>query len=153
MVAKRSSSIACLLAVATAAAGCASQSTFGPPSRANTAQVRYGEVVETRDIEIEGQATNIGRWGGASVGRAVGYTKGGDRFIAGAIGGVAGAIAGEAIERKVRTKDGQEITVRFEDDGSELLVLQEAEDDAVFAAGDSVRVLLRRDGYAQVSHR
>src|SRR5262249_53668432 len=117
--------------VCVAAVGCASQT----PYRAGTLQqIRYGEVIDTKEIQVEGYSTRVGTWGGASVGRAVGYTKGGDRLIAGAIGGVAGAIAGEALEKKARAKDGFEITVRM-DDGSTVAVIQEA-DAGTFEAGD-----------------
>jgi outer membrane lipoprotein SlyB len=129
------------------AAGCATPQ----PHRPYTAtQVTYGEVVETRPMKIEGQSTQIGRWGGASIGRAIGYEQagGGGWMVAGAVAGVAGAVAGEAVERKVRTQEGVEVTVRL-DDGSVIAVLQEAA--VAFAAGEKVRVLLGRDGSASIS--
>lgn len=139
-------SLAALLCAA--AAGCATTQT---PQRAGTLQqIRYGEVVDTREVDVEGYSTRVGTWGGATVGRAVGITNGGDRLIAGAIGGVAGALAGEALEKKARTKDGYEITVRM-DDGSTIAVIQEA-DAGTFEAGERVKVAMGgRDGTTRVS--
>jgi outer membrane lipoprotein SlyB len=138
----------CLLIVSflSITAGCASSQ----PHRPYTAsQVTYGEVVETRSAEIAGRSTQIGRWGGASIGRAIGYEQaGGNWMLAGAVAGVAGAVAGEAFERKVTAKDGLEVTVRL-DDGSVIAILQDAS--VAFEPGEKVRVLRGSDGSASVS--
>jgi outer membrane lipoprotein SlyB len=113
--------------------------------------VSYGEVIDVRVITIEGNAGVIGTWGGASVGRAVGVVSANrrrNRILAGAVGGVAGAIAGQAIERKIREDEALEITVQL-DDANAIAVVQA--DDVAFEAGDRVRVLFGRDGSARVT--
>jgi outer membrane lipoprotein SlyB len=136
------------------AAGCAS----GPSARnysRNEARsafdVDYGEVVDVRVITLEGEAGMIGTWGGASVGRAAGAvssSRWNTRILASAVGGVAGAVAGRAIERKLREDEALEITVQL--DGDDLIAVVQA-DDVAFEPGDRVRVLRSRDGSARVS--
>lgn len=114
--------------------------------------VTYGEVLAIRVVELEGYSTAIGSWGGAAVGHAVATTSAGGSWqtssVAGAVGGVAGAIAGEALERKLREGEALEITVKV-DNAGEIAIVQA--DDVVFTPGDRVRVLLGRDGSARVS--
>ena len=141
----------CVLALSN---GCATYSASGssyPRYETRTAyDVEYGEVVATRSVEIEGDASYIGVWGGSNVGRAVGGTVGdGDtRRVARAVGGVAGAVAGEAIEKKVTAEDGLEITVRL--DSSDTIAVVQAQD-MIFAPGDRVRVLFGPDGSTRVT--
>lgn len=112
--------------------------------------VAYGEVVETRFVEIEGDASFIGVWGGAEVGRAIGSTVDGrdTRRVAQAVGSVAGAVAGEAIERKITEEEGLEITVRL--DSSDTIAVVQAQD-VQFTPGQRVRVLFGPGGSARVS--
>lgn len=105
--------------------------------------VEYGEVVSTREVTIEGDPSLIGVWGGAEIGRSVGNTG-----VSRAIGGVAGAVAGAAIERKVTAQEGLEITVRLENDRT-IAVVQAA--DVGFEAGQRVRVLIGPFDEARVS--
>ena len=104
-----------LLCVLISLGGCATRSSSGssyPRYETRTAyDVEYGEVVATRLVEIEGDASYIGVWGGAAVGRAAGRSvdDGNTGRVAGALGGVAGAVAGEAIEKKITAEDGLEI--------------------------------------------
>jgi outer membrane lipoprotein SlyB len=67
--------------------------------------------------------------------------------VAGAVGGVAGAVAGQQVEKAVTTENGLEITVAM-DRGDVLVIVQS--DDVMFSAGEPVRVLLGRDGAARV---
>ncbi len=141
----------CALAMSS---GCATYSASGssyPRYETRTAyDVEYGEVVATRSVEIEGDASIIGVWGGSEVGRAVGGTVGdGDtRRVARAVGGVAGAVAGEAIEKKLTAEDGLEITVRL--DSSDTIAVVQAQD-VLFAPGDRVRVLFGPRGSTHVT--
>jgi outer membrane lipoprotein SlyB len=68
--------------------------------------------------------------------------------VARAVGGVAGAVAGQAIERKVTAEEGLEITVLL--DSSETVAVVQARD-VEFASGDRVRVLFGSDGSARVT--
>lgn len=134
--------------------GCAISSSSGssfPRYETRTAyDVKYGEVVATRPIEIEGDASYIGIWGGSAVGRAIGRSlnNGNTGRVAGAVGGVAGAVAGEAIEKKMTTEDGLEITVRL-DNGHTIATAQEL--DVLFVPGDRVRVLFGSRGSARIT--
>lgn len=122
-----------------------------PRYEARTAfDVAYGEVVETRSVEIEGEASFIGVWGGAEVGRAIGSTVDhrDTRRVAQAVGTVAGAVAGEAIERKITEEEGLEITVRL--DSSDTIAVVQAQD-VQFTPGERVRVLFGPGGSARVS--
>ena len=134
--------------------GCATRSASGssyPRYETRTAyDIEYGEVVATRVVEIEGDASYIGVWGGAEVGRAAGSTvaDGNSGRVARAVGGVAGAVAGEAIEKKITTEDGLEITVRL-DSSNTIAVVQER--DVLFAPGDRVRVLFGPRGSTRIT--
>ena len=64
------------------------------------------------------------------------------------MGGVAGAVAGEAIEKKITTEDGLEITVRL--DSSDTIAVVQAQD-VLFVPGDSVRVLFGPRGSTRVT--
>ena len=135
--------------------GCATYSTSGssfPRYETRTAyDVEYGEVVATRIVEIEGDTSYIGVWGGAAVGHAVGgaVSDGGDtRDVAQAVGGIAGAVAGEAIEKKITAEDGLEITVRL--DNSNTIAVVQAHDE-LFVSGDRVRVLFGPRGSTRVT--
>lgn len=135
-------------------AGCASEPSGRsyPGSQTRTTfDVEYGEVVDVQIVKIEGEAGYLGAWSGAMVGRAIGSTSTrsyNGRQIAGAVGGVAGAVAGQAVERKIREDEGYEITVAL--DNSNTIAVVQAQD-VEFTPGDRVRVLLGRDGSARVS--
>jgi outer membrane lipoprotein SlyB len=147
----------CALAAISLVTGCATSASSQsfPRGQVRTAfDVEYGEVLSTSVVEIEGEATIIGPMGGSAVGSALGRGNSsrwfsGERRIQGAIGGVAGAIAGEAIERKIRTSDGLLVTVQLDNDDI-VSVVQGM--DVEFAEGDQVRVLWGQDGSMRVQH-
>jgi len=143
-----------LIGLVIALAGCARHSASSqvyPRYETRTAyDVRYGEVIAVRKVEIEGYSTFIGRWGGAVVGQAIGGNVNGrgTHRVARAVGGVAGAVAGEAVERKATAEVGLEITVRL-GNGDVIAVVQGA--DIPFLPGEPARVLLGPEGSARVS--
>ena len=142
-----------ILSILAMMGGCAASSSGQSYPRYETRtayDVVFGEVVATRLVEIEGDVSMIGVWGGSEVGRAVGGTvsQGSTRRVAQAVGGVAGAVAGAAIEREITEEDGLEITVRL-DSADMIAVVQEQ--DIQFAPGERVRVLFGPDGSARVS--
>jgi outer membrane lipoprotein SlyB len=149
----RLATVIVLLGIAAISGGCAYSSSGQSYPRYETRtayEVEYGEVLSTRVVEIEGEASFIGVWGGAEVGRAIGGTvdDGDARRVARAVGGVAGAVAGEAIERKVTEEEGLEITIRL-DNRDTIAVVQAM--DVPFAPGERVRVLFGPHGSARVS--
>lgn len=112
-----------------------------PASQANTVQhVELGTVTGVREVNIEGQKSNLGMFGGGLVG---GAAASGGRGVTGAVvqagGSVVGAVAGQAIEEGVTRKRAQEISIRL-DDGSNVVITQEASG-GLFRDGDRVRIL------------
>ena len=131
------------IAALTAAAltGCANRSLSGqtfPASGAQTAwNVEYGEVVDVRPAEVEGEVSLLGVLVGSAVGSVVGTEVSSSRN-ASAVGAVAGAAAGAAVEQAVTGKSAQQITVDL-DSGSTVAIVQDDEDQ--FQNGERVRVL------------
>lgn len=112
-----------------------------PRSQANIIQrADKGVVTRVRQVNIEGQKSNLGLFGGGAMG---GAAASGGRGVGGAIGqaagAVTGAIVGQAVEEGVTRSKAQEITIRM-DDGTEVVVTQES-DGGLFQDGDHVRVL------------
>lgn len=118
-----------------------------------------GTVVDVRDVVIDGHATMLGVSGGAAVGAAVGtvamgmpqdygdYARTG---VVAAVTGVAGAIAGQAIEKKLTEKQAQELTIRMES-GETVIVVQERREPP-FGFQDRVQVYTTAYGNSRVFH-
>ena len=124
-----------------------------PKSASSTVQtLDLGTVIAVRDINIEGEATNLGTYGGGVMGSAIGSTVGsGDGTrIATAAGAVVGAVVGQKIEKELTKKIAQEITVEMDDGGTVVVVQERVE--PVFSAGDRVSLLETRTGHARVRH-
>jgi outer membrane lipoprotein SlyB len=120
-------------------------------SDARTAwSVTEGRVADVKPVQIEGERSVLGTAGGGYVGyelgRVVGDGRG--RDLAGAVGAVAGAVAGQAAEERITRQDAFQITVDL-DRGETVAVVQAA--DVSFAPGERVKVLRRGDGAARVS--
>ncbi len=112
-----------------------------PSSQANVLQrAEVGTVTSVREVNIEGQKSNLGMYGGGLIGSAA---ASGGRGVGGAVaqagGAVAGAVVGQAVEEAATRKRAQEITIRL-DDGSTVTVTQESST-GLFMDGDRVRVL------------
>lgn len=136
--------IAALTFVALAASaltGCASSGMSGqsfPRSGSQAAwNVEYGEVVDVRTVEVEGEFSLLGILVGSAIGHAAG-TEISDSRNAGTVGSVAGAVAGASIERAVTAMDGLQITVEL-DSGRTVAIVQD--DEERFQDGERVRVL------------
>lgn len=120
-------------------------------SQANVAQrVNTGVVTSAREVNIEGQRSQLGLYGGGLVGAAAGsgVGRGVGNALATAGGALGGAIVGQAVEESVTRKRAQEITIRM-DDGDTMVVTQ-AVDGGLFQDGDRVR-LLQGGGEARVA--
>lgn len=109
-------------------------------------RVRFGEVTAVESVSIEGEYTSLGTMGGGLVGYSIGRSGSGTR-VTGAVGGVAGAVAGREVEKAATTEHGLEITVAM-DRGDTLVIVQSA--DVEFSPGDRVKVLLGRGNEARV---
>jgi len=145
---------ALLVAAVLALGGCATGSSSGGAySRSQARQeqtVRMGVVESVRQVTIEGEKGPVGAITGAVIGGYAGRNIGGGRGseLATVLGAVAGGVAGSAIEEKVTTRAGLEITIKL-DNGQFIAVTQEADED--FRPGDRVRVL-SGGGATRVSH-
>ena len=145
-------SIGLLLALCTY--GCASKSyPTVPKSSAGVIQtLSHGTVVAVRTVQIDGQSTILGPTAGATVGAAVGRTagQGSGQILASAAGAAVGGIVGAAVEKKLTTKQAQEVTIRM-DGGERVTVVQEFEEPG-FHEGDRVNVMESINGDARISH-
>lgn len=126
---------------ASALTGCANRSMSGQSFPRSGAQavwnVEYGEVVDVRNVEVEGEFSLLGILVGSAIGHAAG-TEISDSRNAGTVGSVAGAVAGAAVEQAVTGMDGLQITVEL-DSGRTVAIVQDDED--LFQSGERVRVL------------
>lgn len=115
--------------------------------------IKYGTVESVTPVVIEGRTDGIvGTGSGAVIGGIAGSTVGGGkgRTIATVVGAVAGGLAGQAAEKKLTTKQGQEITVRMES-GEVLSIVQEVENEQYFRPGERIR-LLKLGGVTRVAY-
>ena len=141
-----------LIALVLATSACAGDlggRTYSRSDAREAYRVRYGEVVTVAPVIIEGESSSLGTIGGGAVGWSLGRVVGdgsGSR-VAGALGGVGGALAGREVEKAVTTESGLEIMVDM-DRGDTLVIVQAA--DEAFAAGERVRVLFGGRSEARV---
>lgn len=145
--------LAFALVAAMALGGCAGSLSGSSYSRSEARQeqtVRLGVVESVRPVTIEGEKGLLGAATGAVIGGYAGSNVGGGRGseLATVLGAVAGGVAGSAIEGKVTSKQGLEITVKL-DNGQLIAVTQEA--DEQFHPGERVRVL-SGGGTTRVTH-
>lgn len=133
-------------------AGCTPKSMSGDVYSRERAQrvqtVEYGEVVEVRQVLIEGTKSGLGAVGGGALGGALGSGVGrGAGTTIGVVGGaIAGALAGGAVEEAATKQPGLEVTVRM--DSGRTFALVQGVDPPVYA-GDRVRILHNPDGSAR----
>ena len=109
-----------------------------------------GRVSDIKPVKIEGDKSVLGTAGGGYVGYELGRTiaSGRGRDLAGAVGAVAGAAAGQTVEERATRQDALQITIDL-DRGETIAVVQAA--DVAFAPGERVKVLRRGDGAARVA--
>lgn len=136
--------------------GCTSSLTGTSYSRSEARKVQtveYGTIESVTPVVIEGRTDGIvGTGSGAVIGGLAGSTVGGGkgRSIATVVGAVAGGLAGQAAEKKVTTRQGQELTIRLQK-GRIISLVQEVENEQYFKPGDQVRVL-KHGGTTRVSY-
>jgi outer membrane lipoprotein SlyB len=106
-------------------------------------QVRYATVVDLRPVQIEGTKSGIGGAAGAAVGGVAGSATGDGKgaTIATILGAVAGGIVGAKAEEGVTRAQGVEVTVRYEDNGQIVAIVQEDDPNVRLNIGERVRVL------------
>lgn len=103
------------------------------------AQVQDGIVLSVRPVVVDGSQTGIGAGVGGVVGAIGGYSGSGvsrEAQVLGVLAGVAGAAAGNAIERLSTREEAVEILVQLK--GGERRAIVQAKGTEVLVAGDSV---------------
>ncbi len=133
-------------------AGCAPRSMSGDVYSRERAQrvqtIEYGEVLEVRQVLIEGTKSGVGTLAGGVLGGALGsgIGHGAGRTIGVVGGAIAGGLLGSAVEEGVTKQPGVEVTIRM--DTGQTIALVQGIDPPVYA-GDRVRVLRNPDGSAR----
>jgi outer membrane lipoprotein SlyB len=106
------------------------------------AQVQDGVVLSVRTVTVDGSQSGIGGAAGGVIGAVGGYAGSGvqrEAQILGVLAGVAGAAAGNAIERFSTKEDAVEILVQLKNGERRAIVQAKAAE--VLAAGDAVIIV------------
>lgn len=132
------------LAVATTLVACASSSpdVIQRGDAQRMSQVQDGIVLSVRNVVVDGSQSGIGGAVGGVVGAIGGYGGSGvqrEAQVLGVLAGVAGAAAGNAIERFSTKEEATEILVQLK--GGERRAIVQAKGTEVLAAGDSVIIV------------
>jgi outer membrane lipoprotein SlyB len=115
------------------------------------AQVQDGVVLSVRNVVVDGSQSGIGAGVGGVVGAIGGYAGSGvprEAQVLGVLAGVAGAAAGNAIERFSTKEDAVEILVQLK--GGDRRAIVQAKGTEQLAAGDSV-ILVTTGGKVRVT--
>ena len=99
-----------------------------------------GVIESTQAIKQKGEGSGIGVVGGAVVGGLLGNQvgNGNGKTVATVIGAVGGGLAGNEVEKRVKSTNSYEATVRF-DDGTTRVINEGGA--AVWHTGDRVKVV------------
>ena len=132
------------LAVATTLVACASSSpdVIQRGDAQRMSQVQDGIVLSVRNVVVDGSQSGIGGAVGGVVGAIGGYGGSGvqrEAQVLGVLAGVAGAAAGNAIERFSTKEEATEILVQLK--GGERRAIVQAKGTELLAAGDSVIIV------------
>jgi outer membrane lipoprotein SlyB len=138
--------IVIILLSAVIVAGCASSRSGSVYTREEARQiqsVRFGILEDARPVLIEGTSGTVGTATGAVIGGIAGSGMGGGRgtAITTVVGAVVGGLLGAAVEEGGTRKPGLELTVRLENSGQVLAVVQEVAENEVFVIGSRVKVV------------
>lgn len=114
-------------------------------------QVEDGVVLSIRPVVVDGSQSGIGGAVGGVVGAIGGYGGSGvqrEAQVLGVLAGVAGAAAGNAIERMATREDAYEILVQLK--GGERRAIVQAKGSETLVAGDAV-ILVTTGGKVRVT--
>ena len=103
------------------------------------AKVDDGVVLSVRNVVVDGSQSGVGAAVGGVTGAIGGYSASGVRRegqVLGILGAVAGAAAGNALERMATREDAVEILVQLK--GGERRAVVQAQGNETFAPGDAV---------------
>jgi outer membrane lipoprotein SlyB len=141
---KHSIQLSLTLLVVGALAGCASSSpdVIQRGDAQRMAQVQEGVVLTVRNVVVDGSQSGIGAGVGGVVGAIGGYGGSGvqrEAQVLGVLAGVAGAAAGNVIERFATKEDAVEILVQLK--GGDRRAIVQAKGAEVLAPGDAVIIV------------
>lgn len=150
---KRVSPTSALLLGLVFLSGCAatmSNRTYAENEALQPMAVEYGTVASVQPVTFQATPTGLGPLAGAVIGGAAGNSIGGGngRIISTVGGAILGGLAGAAAENNASRQNGQQITVRMDDDRL-LAVVQGGR--VVFAPGERVQLLTAPDGTTRVA--
>ncbi len=138
-------------------AGCASSAREPVASydrdQVGTVQQSEGAtIISLTPVDIEGSDSNVGTIVGAVAGGLAGRQVGGGsgQDIMTVVGAVAGGYAGSKYGEGTASSDGVEIGLKM-DDGREIAIVQELEENEMFRVGEQVRVVFNGNK-ARVEH-
>lgn len=145
--------LACSAAVVLALAACASSSpdVIQRGDAQRMAQVQDGVVLSVRNVVVDGSQTGAGAAVGGVVGAIGGYSGSNvprEAQVLGVLAGVAGAAAGNAIERFSTKEDAVEILVQLK--GGDRRAIVQAKGNEQLVAGDTV-ILVTTGGKVRVT--
>jgi len=136
--------------------GCASQtmtgSTYNDAEVGQAQIVRMGRIESVRPIKISVRSTGLGSMAGAAAGGVVGSEIGrGNGSVLGTIAGVvAGGVGGTMLEKDLNTVEGQELTIRLEDNSLISVAQEISNETGPLNPGETVRVLSSPRGKTRV---
>lgn len=115
-------------------------------------RVEDARIVSLEPVDIEGNDLNVGAVVGAIAGGLAGRQVGGGtgQDIMTVVGAVAGGYAGSEIQEGMVRADGVRIGLKM-DDGREISLIQELEENERFQVGERVSVVFHGDE-AHVEH-
>lgn len=134
-------------------AGCASSpyerepvASYGRDRVGTVQHVQHGRIVSLTPVDIEGNESKVGTVVGAVAGGLAGRQigSGSGRDIMTVIGAVAGGYAGSQLQDGAARADGVEIGLQM-DDGREISIIQELDENEMFRVGDHVSVVFSGD--------
>lgn len=150
---KKSVNVALACMVASALWGCASSSpdVIARGDAQRLAQVQDGVVLSIRPVVVDGSQSGIGGTVGGVVGAIGGYSGSGvqrEAQVLGVLAGVAGAAAGNAIERFSTREEAVEILVQLK--GGDRRAIVQAKGNETLVAGDPV-IMVTTGGKVRVT--
>jgi outer membrane lipoprotein SlyB len=134
--------------------GCSASAPSGSVYKSSEAlkpqEVRMAKLLSVRPVQIEtSSSSTTGAMAGGAIGGVAGSQmgsgKGTEAILGGLIGATVGAIAGSATEKMANKSDALELTVKMDDSGQIMSIVQAS--DEVFTVGQPVRVLVQSGKY------
>lgn len=132
-------SLALVLVMAVAACSTSSPDVISRNDTQRMAQVQDGVVLSVRPVVVEGSQSGVGGVVGGVVGAVGGYAGSGvqrEAQVLGVLASVAGAAAGNAIERYSTREEAVEVLVQLK--GGERRAIVQAKGGEILAPGDAV---------------